>query len=85
MSEQEEQKFDIKSYIAYFKKFHFSWEYHYLLLVRFIFINPDWSGIYGDLSHTCLCSFGKEINFQNKRQKTESKNYNCFEFICLYA
>jgi hypothetical protein len=26
-------------------------------------------------------SFGKEINFQNKRQKTESKNYNCLSFM----
>jgi hypothetical protein len=36
MSEQK-KKFDIKSYIAYFKKFH-DWEYHYLLLVRFYII-----------------------------------------------
>jgi hypothetical protein len=37
MSEQK-TKFDIKSYIAYFENSNFSWEYHYLLLVRFYII-----------------------------------------------
>jgi hypothetical protein len=40
MSEQERQKFDIKSYIAYFKNSTFSWEYHYNWFDFILFYKP---------------------------------------------
>lgn len=48
MSEQERQKFDIKSYIAYFKKFHIFLGISVFIIgsILYYFINPDWSGIF---------------------------------------
>jgi hypothetical protein len=43
MSEQERQKFDIKSYIAYFKKFHIFLGISLFIIgsILYYFINPD--------------------------------------------
>lgn len=48
MSEEERQKFNIKSYIAYFKNFHIFLGISTFIIgsILFYYINPDWSGIF---------------------------------------
>lgn len=48
MSEDERQKFDIKSYIAYFKNFHILLGISIFItgLILYYFISPDCSGIF---------------------------------------
>ena len=67
MSEEEQQNFDIQSYIPYFKKFHLVLGISLLIvsLLLYYYVDSDWCGIflgaYPILAYTFFIWKGKQI------------------------
>jgi len=93
MSEDERQKFDIKSYIPYFRNFHIFLGISLFLICLFsyYFINPDWSGIimgtYPIMAYTYFVWKGNQFSKSNdkkaKRKTIITMIFLCFVFIAI--
>jgi hypothetical protein len=79
------QKFDIKSYIAYFKNSTSLGISLFIIgSILYYFINPDWSGIFmGTYPILAYVYFIWKSIFKINDRKQNRKNYNCFEFYVL--
>lgn len=95
MSETERQSFDIKSYIAYFKKFHILLGISMFIIgsIIFFFINPDWSGIfmgtYPILAYVYFIwkgnQFSKTNSIKQKRKTIVAMGFMFVVFIAIAA
>lgn len=92
MSEEERQKFDIKSYIAYFKNFHVFLGISIFIIgsILYYFINPDWSGIfmatYPILAYVYFIWKGNQFSkINDKKQKLKTIIAMSFMFVVFIA
>lgn len=88
MSEEERQKFDIKSYIPYFKKFHIfiGISLFVICISVYYFIDPDWSGIimgiYPIIAYIYFVWKGNQFSKSNDKK---SKRKTVITMIFLFA
>lgn len=83
MSEEERQKFDIKSYIPYFRNFHIFLGLSLLVisLILLYFVNSDWSGIF--LGTYPILAYVYFIWNTNQFIKVKSKKQNIAKYMTM--
>lgn len=88
MSEEEQQKFDIHSYIPYFRKFHLVLGISLLVisLLLYYFVDSDWCGIflgaYPILAYIFFIWKGKQFS-KEKNTKQNIKTYGAMGIMLL--
>ena len=92
MSAEDRQKFDTKSYIPYFRRFHIFLGLSLLILsvTAYYLINPDWSGIimvtYPLLAYVYFIWKGNQfLNTNDKKQKRKTIITMVFMFAVFVA
>ncbi|HLF51034.1 DUF3784 domain-containing protein [Flavobacterium sp.] len=83
MSEVERQNFDIKSYIPFFRNFHFFLGFSLLIIsiLLLYFVNSDWSGIF--LGTYPILAYVYFIWKSNQFAKNKSKKQNITTYIAM--